>query len=63
MKIAWIVNNFPDPSNGGVAGIFFERMLNSMPEEAGVIHVVAPVPYVPALLSNLPRYRKYTGIP
>ncbi len=63
MKIAWIVNNFPDPSNDGVSGIFFERMLNSLPEEAGVIHVIAPVPYVPALFANIPRYRKYTGIP
>jgi len=63
VKIAWIVNNFPLPSNNGVTGIFFERMLNNLPEEAGIIHVVAPVPFVPALLGNISRYRKYTGIP
>lgn len=63
MKIAWIVNNFPSPSSSGVAGIFFERMLNNLPEDAGVIHVIAPVPYVPGLLASIPRYRKYTGIP
>lgn len=62
MKIAWIVNNFPSPSNSGVAGIFFERMLNNLPEDAGIVYVVAPVPYVPALFGKISRYRKYAGI-
>ena len=62
MKIAWIVNNFPSPSSSGVAGIFFERMLNNLPEDAGIVYVVAPVPYVPALFGKISRYRKYAGI-
>jgi glycosyltransferase involved in cell wall biosynthesis len=63
VKIAWIVNNFPAPQNSGVAGIFFERMLNNLPEEAGTVHVVAPVPFVPSIPGIAARYQKYTGIP
>jgi glycosyltransferase involved in cell wall biosynthesis len=62
MKIAWLVNNYPNINNNGVGGIFFERMINSLSNSVETIYVIQPIPYIPFFLKNKSKFSQYIGL-
>jgi teichuronic acid biosynthesis glycosyltransferase TuaC len=62
MKIAWLVNNYPNKNNKGVGGIFFERMINSLSNKAESVYVIQPIPFIPFFLKNKSKFSQYLGL-
>jgi teichuronic acid biosynthesis glycosyltransferase TuaC len=63
MKILIVVPNYPYSAYRS-SGIFNEKCAHALSELCDEVHVLAPSPYVPPLLSLLmPRWRAYATIP
>ncbi|QXE18506.1 glycosyltransferase [Clostridium sp. 001] len=63
MKNVLVISHMYPSSSNSVLGIFVHKQVQKLINEGCRVKVVCPVPYVPAFLGNIKKYKAYIDIP